>query len=333
MESIIKDYFNWYYKNLKLQNESSIELERLVYNSNIIKFKMSKLRFMVKWFKKLDEEIKDYKIYIKIKEITFKEDTIYVDLFYGDDLVLKKSENVTQKLRNQFHKIILKNINNNLFIIDDYYNDHLADEFFMVNDDNINRDFIKENINKKIHIKTLEFNNNLKRLDKLAKEYEENLKKSSSKNLNKKNIRNNFNYDGNEAKNYAVKYSLDYNPFYSDYNGKGGDCTNFVSQCIKAGGIPTDYVWFKDSNAWIRVRELRYWLINKGYCRELKWQEKSKEGDLVQLENNYGIIYHSLIITYKSYDNQLFVSSHSGDYYNRALETYITSRRYLILTS
>ncbi|GAA0121601.1 hypothetical protein UT300018_09170 [Clostridium faecium] len=73
-----------------------------------------------------------------------------------------------------------------------------------------------------------------------------------------------------------------------------------MSQCIKAGGIPTDNTWFKDSNAWIRVIELRSWLLNKGYVSEYDWQSNSKVGDIVQLYNAaLGSWTHSMIINYK----------------------------------
>ena len=46
-------------------------------------------------------------------------------------------------------------------------------------------------------------------------------------------------YDRNKAKAYALKYALKPNPNYPFYSGDG-DCTNFTSQCLKAGGITED---------------------------------------------------------------------------------------------
>ncbi|MEU1409970.1 amidase domain-containing protein, partial [Streptomyces sp. NPDC005728] len=45
-------------------------------------------------------------------------------------------------------------------------------------------------------------------------------------------------YDYKAMVSYATKYWNNYNPDYPDYNGHGagGDCTNFVSQSLKAGG-------------------------------------------------------------------------------------------------
>jgi len=44
-------------------------------------------------------------------------------------------------------------------------------------------------------------------------------------------------YDRSKAVKYAKKYCNNYNPKYHNYNPEGGDCANFVSQCLIAGGM------------------------------------------------------------------------------------------------
>ena len=45
-------------------------------------------------------------------------------------------------------------------------------------------------------------------------------------------------YNRDKAYNYAKKYWSNYNtPTYANYNPDGGDCANFVSQCLIAGGF------------------------------------------------------------------------------------------------
>ena len=57
-----------------------------------------------------------------------------------------------------------------------------------------------------------------------------------------KNVDNWSNYNRIAARDYARKwwgpYTSNYNPAYNNYVGKGGDCANFVSQCVYAGGVP-----------------------------------------------------------------------------------------------
>lgn len=43
-------------------------------------------------------------------------------------------------------------------------------------------------------------------------------------------------YSGSRAASYANKYATSYNSYYKSFANDGGDCTNFVSQCICDGG-------------------------------------------------------------------------------------------------
>ena len=42
-------------------------------------------------------------------------------------------------------------------------------------------------------------------------------------------------YDEAAAVAYARRWALLRNPAYLDFHGLGGDCTNFVSQCLYSG--------------------------------------------------------------------------------------------------
>ena len=44
-------------------------------------------------------------------------------------------------------------------------------------------------------------------------------------------------YNAGAAVSYAQKWAYKRNPKYHDYSGEGGDCANFVSQCLIAGGL------------------------------------------------------------------------------------------------
>jgi len=77
-------------------------------------------------------------------------------------------------------------------------------------------------------------------------------------------INNYNNYDRIAARDYAYKYWSSYNPAYTNYRYDGGDCANFVSQCIHAGGIPTDSTWKADSVSWIRASAVPTYMMNKG---------------------------------------------------------------------
>ena len=44
-------------------------------------------------------------------------------------------------------------------------------------------------------------------------------------------------YSTSNAVSYAKKYCSNYNSAYNSYKGRGGDCANFVCQCLVAGGL------------------------------------------------------------------------------------------------
>ncbi len=71
-------------------------------------------------------------------------------------------------------------------------------------------------------------------------------------------------YSRQKAVDYALKWALFRNPQYYSFDKIGGDCTNFVSQCLFHGGIMMNfykYGWFYNSlnsraPAWTGVDEL-----------------------------------------------------------------------------
>lgn len=64
----------------------------------------------------------------------------------------------------------------------------------------------------------------------------------------------NTEYKGWAAAGYARAYANNPNPVYPDYSNNGGDCTNFASQSVKAGGMAvkaggtTDAYWHHTSS-------------------------------------------------------------------------------------
>lgn len=101
-------------------------------------------------------------------------------------------------------------------------------------------------------------------------------------------------YDRIAARDYAYKWwgpdESDYNPDYTNWNSGGGDCANFVSQCIYAGGVPTSNEWKKDSSAWISTSKLASYMTNNGYA--------TKESYTVTTAGNFATKPgHSVLVT------------------------------------
>lgn len=140
-------------------------------------------------------------------------------------------------------------------------------------------------------------------------------------------------YDRNSAVNYAKKWALKRNPAYYDFESIGGDCTNFVSQCIYAGSkvmnFTKDIGWYySDINnraaAWTSVEYLYSFLTSNSGAGPFGisvTKSQLKKGDIIQLGTFYGDFYHSLIVS-DFYNHIPIVCAHTFDALNKPLNEY-----------
>ena len=127
-------------------------------------------------------------------------------------------------------------------------------------------------------------------------------------------------YDVKKAVKYAKKYALTRNKEYTDFSNNGGDCTNFISQCLDKGGLPYTNTWKPYSNAWLRVNELYYYIINNNIGYDVTKNKSYKLGDIVQFYSKYkGFFSHSGIITGITINEDYLYSCHSSDKLNYPL--------------
>lgn len=139
-------------------------------------------------------------------------------------------------------------------------------------------------------------------------------------------------YDRNAAVTYARKWALDRNPMFYDFTEIGGDCTNFVSQCIYAGSGIMNFTpimgWYYHSSydhtaSWTGVEYLHNFLVNNlsiGPFARVVSEEEVLPGDIVQLGTIAGAFYHTPIIT-EVYPI-ILVAAHSDDSLDRPLVSY-----------
>ena len=144
-------------------------------------------------------------------------------------------------------------------------------------------------------------------------------------------------YDRNLACIYAQKWAFTRNPKYYNYDAIGGDCTNFVSQCIYAGSNVMNYNktngWYyidanQKSPSWTGVEFLYNFLINNSGVGPSGLNvniSKIELGDIAQLSFSGKKFEHSLIIVRieDSLDfSKIYTASHTLDSYARALNSY-----------
>ena len=143
-------------------------------------------------------------------------------------------------------------------------------------------------------------------------------------------------YNRKKAVEYARKYALSKNPEYYFFGGIGGDCTNFVSQCLHAGGfnmVYEDYEgWFYvnssfRSASWTGVSFFRNFILDSTFYPRGRIVNKDevREGDIVFLGNR-DRYYHSLFIS-KIEDDKIYVCAHSDAALDRPLDSYFAFKK------
>ena len=116
-------------------------------------------------------------------------------------------------------------------------------------------------------------------------------------------------YAREEAAAYAREWAGERNPQWGVYDGAGGNCMNYVSQCLYASGIPMDqsgdarWYWYSDSSrapAWTGVDSFRdYVMNNTGYGLSAETGAAygtGEQGDVI-LMSTAGNYHHAVIIT------------------------------------
>ena len=160
-------------------------------------------------------------------------------------------------------------------------------------------------------------------------------------------------YDIEKAVAYARKWALDHNPTYANYELYGGDCTNYISQCLRAGNIPFDNIgehvlkkwyWYSDSSrtpSWTAADAFGRYIIknnseltqNHGIYAEVVDYNQLEIGDLIQLVYQ-GRDYHTMIVTQVILDDRNYlldylICQHTEDLLDYPLSEKIGERKYI----
>lgn len=145
-------------------------------------------------------------------------------------------------------------------------------------------------------------------------------------------------YDRRAAVQYAHRWAYGRNPAFYDYENIGGDCTNFASQCIYAGGgvmnfLPTFGWYYIDANqkapAWTGVEFLFNFLTRPQPSVGPKGREcqlwELRPGDLVQLSlSGKGWQHLPVVVSAQPPygPEDILVAAHSFDADDRPLSSY-----------
>jgi hypothetical protein len=139
---------------------------------------------------------------------------------------------------------------------------------------------------------------------------------------------------------YARRWALGRNPLFYNFADIGGDCTNFVSQCVLAGSCvmntTPDFGWYYRSASdrapawagveffWRFMTEDPMFVAENGgigpFGRAVAPGEVAA-GDVIQLQNGAGEYYHTLLVSGFGEEGVL-VAAHTVDALDRPLSSY-----------
>lgn len=144
-------------------------------------------------------------------------------------------------------------------------------------------------------------------------------------------------YNRQKVLEYAQTWAYDRNPRYYNFDSIGGDCTSFASQCIFAGSNVMNYSklngWYyingnDKSPSWSGVEFLYNFLttnkLSGPYGKKVS-QSEIEIGDIAQLSFDGNVFGHTLVIVKienKLDLNQIFISSHTFDSFNKRISEY-----------
>ena len=136
-------------------------------------------------------------------------------------------------------------------------------------------------------------------------------------------------YSREKAVEYAMKWAFKRNPYYFNFDKFGGDCTNFTSQVVLAGGGIMNYTpvygWYyinsqKRTASWTGVNYLCNFLTeNKGigpFAEQVDAKD-IKLGDIVQLSFGGAPNYNHSLVVIKTGSNlsleNMLIATHTED--------------------
>ena len=145
-------------------------------------------------------------------------------------------------------------------------------------------------------------------------------------------------YHRQTAANYAMRWALSRNPKFPNYSfaapnpGGGGDCTNFISQCLLAGGWPMveggfgqwNWAWWANSEdssrCWSSARWFGDYIYDYGKAKICARSDLDL-GDLVTIYNGDHVMHVMIITAMRSGvdGDELLYCGHSTDRLNYPL--------------
>ena len=280
-----------------------------------------------------DLRYKDYSYDLSYKDIKIDGDTASVVLEESCTIHFKFIPDVDSKMVGLVHNITLAKKNNEWLIVEDKYEDEFKIEldnlkkktnptkykneaFFSEGDlEKVKRFYLEKAKSHVEEIKKLQKTPAAKQRERINPgNINKNVKTAPAEN-SQATARTFYTYNWYNAVKYAEEYALKINsPPWGNYESMSGDCTNFTSQCLYAGGIPFDtsgsienlkWYWYSYRDRvppWTGASEFNYYATYNNTSSSSNYGLKATDsdwasmyqGDIVQLGSTP---YHNMFIS------------------------------------
>lgn len=270
----------------------------------------SKINFKLQWNKKNKLIINDFKISFKYKILEQTSNLLKVQFSIESSFIFDSSHNnIKSAMIDDYIIIAGYSSNGNIKIYNLVSKEENPYIYYSLNKKDLN--FISTFI--PLNIENL-WDYNMKSIDSLYDKLQ-----SLSYHFSRRKSKNRIRFNIDTACDYAETFALFSNPDYMSYDNTGGDCTNFASQILHAGGLNLSSTWKPYSKAWIRVEELYSYIIYNKLAYKINNKDFSR-GTLIQFSTpKLGRFFHTGFITHKLSNGEFLYCCHSYNKLNYPL--------------
>lgn len=281
-------------------------IQKYVCDKDLITQLLLEKEFKTSWREKINYSLYDEKYNVKILSKTFSKNTAKLNVSVTHNFSLINTYDVHRSSEVLKFAIILKKIAHSWTIYDLCDNEFSKEIYNYI----LSSDISDYHPKYRQHIINF-WKNKIDTIDDIVScfsissyKYRTNYFNSNSKLI----------YDYKKAVAYARKYALDYNKNYKSFADMGGDCTNFISQCLKAGNLKENILWKPYTYSWIRVNYLYNYLIDNTLAIDITNTKEFPPGSMLQFFNNEENAYaHSVLITQALPNGDYLYCCHSYD--------------------
>lgn len=310
-------------KYIVAETYSKPDFNDIVNNNKLLELLNKTIDFEVRWYQIVDLKISNYTSTLTINNIkSLKNDDYLINITYDVNATLLpnniQSSSSGEKYEFEVQKVNGKWCINKMVDLVNDLNDTSTEQKVKNTKISSNNIIQSSDYNNLIESKIDSINSVSANINKYIEEYNDNIKASKDLSSNYVSLASYSGYNASSAVSYALKWALSRNPNYKNYDPN--DCTNFVSQCVYAGGIPGSSTWYSRSTAWINVINFYNYMRKTGYTFGGDYSSGSRLGDVIQFYNSSKNTWsHAGIITGTTHGHGWAYSAHSINRKNHAI--------------